>query len=177
MEYLKIDHENLNNPIKIEYWDATIKADTFVMADSCTGNYLNGIMSWHFITPDKTRVIVPELAIHKKYKDKSNLYGVNYLYQRYYLRRLISSPEITLRYYPNFENELSRLPENTNQVWEINYADSWIIETTDDVILHVGGGGEFLEEGDFNTALKKMFPKNKVKIIRTVCKEVTEVLA
>ena len=69
--------------------------------------------------------------------------------------------------YEDFTNEFS-WPKDCKKIWRVNdsYYSKYIVEYENHIDWHVTTGGVFTEEGDFKTAIKKMFPNLPISIER-----------
>lgn len=131
-----------------------------INADKCHGMYpaYDDTHYWEFQYKGKQIASVAEPLLLKGYKEKAQD-----LYAKPFLKRILDESIIDLSAANDYDFDLYGGVIN---IWYINSSDSnWIEEYKNKAILRTSCGRRYTKTGKtFKVALRKLFPKNKIRI-------------
>lgn len=144
-------------PMSIQYRDGKGKMIT-IKADSVHGDVPAGSSTLYWVYSLKGKQVA---RVSERHLSTEEINKTKKLYGRPWLQRFNELKAIDLYRYNDWELDLDGYPDNTEQVWEISELSKreyWLIECSDRIILHIMNNDERTVKGEFEAALKKMFP-------------------
>lgn len=158
--------------VKISYSDESGVVHSFY-TDYCSGEIPAGsrTLYWNFYCgyddrPDlrypRRRIVarVDEHMLLPESKDKAKR-----LFGRPWSKKFFDAGKIVLTPYEDCENRSAVLPDDCQQVWEVNHdSDAWVIECPDRAILRIVNNQPKVRRGTFHEALMKLFPRQPIEV-------------
>lgn len=141
-----------------------------IKADRCSGEIPAGSNTYYccFYWQGAQVARVPRTRLVLDDKAYSKLFG------RPWIEKLRQVNEIYLSEYDNWETEIGGYPEDTDTIYMVNHdSHMWVIiagtgRKNARAILHVMNNEEFTRKGEYQTALKKLFPGKKISMQKMV---------